>query len=151
MSISRLQSYDSSQRETTCVAVIVRLWGQTACLYTECTCWCLRSLTLRFKIFHLLQFYHLAFTFAFFLNAPSCCCMAGGKKTCSRWWVTFCLTTAAPQLLFHWLDGLRRTTWLVRLNGVRWVVACDWITEAQMLGDFDGDGWAVACQPQTRD
>lgn len=59
--------------------------------------------------------------------------MAGGKKTCWRWWVTFCLTTAAPQLLSYWLDGLHRATWLVHLNGVHWISACDWSTEAQTL------------------
>lgn len=56
------------------LTVIVRLWGQSARLYTECTCVYVLMVyghRLHFEIFHLRQFYRLPLSlfFIFYINA----------------------------------------------------------------------------------
>lgn len=67
------------------LTVIVRLWGQSARLYTECTCVYVLMVyghRLHFEIFHLRQFYRLPLSlfFYFLYKRPPVAAWPGGKK-----------------------------------------------------------------------
>lgn len=120
-------------RNSVCVTVIVRLWGQTVCPYTECMCVCvpgLRSRTL--LLAKMLPLGSLSFFSFFFKRPPVAAWLGGGEKGRGRGLAEDDESLSASQQQLHnysftgWMVCVERRDWFALMVCVEWWVVIGW-------------------------